>query len=81
MNVGTKVILKQFNGEYYAPANLDPAENYWLLIGKTGKVVKSENSNSRVLVQFEENVRDLGLHCHNEITNSLLILTDDLEAI
>ncbi len=81
MKVGSKIRLKTFNGDSTAPEDCDPSENYWLLIDRTGSIVKPKNNCSRVLVQFEEQVSDLGLHCHNEIPNSLLILTSDLEVI
>lgn len=79
MDVGKKVKLVRFNNELTAPEKCDPSENYWSLIGKTGKIVKPINTNSRVLVQFDESVSKLGLHCHNEISNSLLILASDLK--
>jgi hypothetical protein len=81
MEVGLKVKLKIFNGDSEAPQDCSPSENYWLLIGKTGSIVEPENDRSRVLMQFHEQVGDLGLHCHNKIPNSLFILTSDLEAI
>lgn len=79
MEVDKKVKVISFNNELLAPENCDPSENYWLLIGKTGKIVRPINKNSRVLVQFEQSIKELGLHCHNEIPNSLLILTSDLK--
>lgn len=81
MDVGLKIRLKTFNGDSDKPEDCDPSENYWLLIGKTGTIVQPKNNHSRVLIQFDELVSDLGLHCHSEIPNSLLILTSDLEAI
>ncbi len=81
MKIGSKIILKSFNGEKITPKDCDPSENYWLLIGKTGKVVKTINSNSRLLIKFDISVLDLGLHCHNEIPNSLYILESDLGVI
>ena len=81
MEVGLKVKLKTFNGDSDAPEKCDPSENYWVLIGKTGTIVKPENDRSRVLMQFDEQIGGFGLHCHNDIPNSLLILTSDLEVI
>ncbi len=81
MEVGLNIKLKTFNGDSKAPKDCDASENYWLLIDKTGTIVKPKNSRSRVLIQFDEQVSDFGLHCHNEIPNSLLILTSDLELI
>ncbi|MCP3925210.1 MAG: hypothetical protein GY714_21770 [Desulfobacterales bacterium] len=81
MDVGLSVKLNSFNGSVSTPNNCEPSENYWLLIGKQGIVVKTENTNSRVLVQFKDQVSELGLNCHNEIPNSLLIGVSDLEVI
>ena len=81
MIIGSKVKLISFNGNLFAPNECDPSENYWVLIGKSGTVIKSENYRSRVLVQFDELVSGFGLHCHNEIPNSLLILVSDLKNI
>ena len=78
---GTKVKLKTFNSTSASPEDCDPSENYWLLIGEIGTVKLPENNRSRVLVQFEKSVESNGLHCHNEIENSLLILTTDLEIL
>jgi len=79
--INSKIILKEFNGNSEAPEDCDPQENYWLLIGRKGKIVKEMNSRSRVLVQFNESVSELGLHCHNEVPNSLYILLSDIEFI
>ena len=81
MDVGSRIRLATFNGDSKSPDDCVQSENYWLLIGKTGIIVKSENNNSRVLVQFDEQVSSLDLHCHNKISNSLLIKITDLEAI
>ena len=81
MDVGTKVKLVTFNGSIESLDKCDPSENYWSLIGATGTISKMENARGRVLVTFNSEVSDLGLHCHNEIPNSLLILASDLEVI
>lgn len=81
MNIESRVKLVSFNGENNSPDECDSTENYWILVGKTGTVMKSENSRKRVLVKFDESVSELGLHCHNPIPNSLLILTSDLEIV
>ena len=81
MNVGSKVKLKTFNGRFAAPGKCDPSENYWLLIGTTGTISKSENIRGRVLVMFDIDPIGLGLYCHNEVPNSLLILPSDLEVL
>lgn len=56
-----------------------PEENYWLLIGQAGNIVAPPNERNRVLVKFERQVSSFGLHCHNDVSNSLLILQTDLE--
>ena len=81
MIVESKVKLVTFNGETNSVEICDPTENYWILVGKTGTIVQPENIRKRVLVKFDESVSELGLHCHNQIPNSLLILTSDLELI
>ena len=81
LELGAKVKLKTFNNTSLAPEDCDQSENYWLLIGETGTIKKPENNRSRVLVQFDNSVESKGLHCHNEIVNSLLILTTDLEVL
>ncbi len=83
---GSEVALNTFQGLKEAPKGIDQHDNYWQLIGAKGKVI-SEHQKShpaypdmgkRALVQFEENVRALGLTCHNETENSLWIFVSDL---
>jgi len=81
MDIDSKVILKTFNNEVSTPEDCDPSENYWLLIGKTGTIIKSKYNQSRLLIKFDESVSASGLHCHNEISNSLFILSSDLKEI
>lgn len=81
MEVFSKVKLSTFNGGSSPPKGCEPSENYWALIGSTGTIVKPKNKRGRVLVKFDNDVSSLGLHCHNEILNSLLILPTDLEVI
>ncbi len=64
----------------------DDRENYWKLIGKTGVLVNSSNdsmyqSDIRVLIQFDEEIENFGLECHNLIPNALWILKEDLVKI
>ena len=63
--------------------DLDERENYWVLIGKTGKIIESKNENfkNRVLVLFDDNLDNLNLFNHNPIKNTLWILTTDLEIV
>ena len=81
MKVGQKARLVTFNGELECSEYCDPSENYWSLINLTGTVVKDVNSRGRVTVTFDANVGSKGLHCHNEIPNSLHILPSDLAVI
>ncbi len=81
LEIGAKVRLKTFNNTSVPPKDCEASENYWALIGITGIIKKPINNQSRVLVQFDNSVESLGLHCHNEIENSLLILTSDLEVL
>ncbi|MEE9159326.1 MAG: hypothetical protein V3U60_13180 [Gammaproteobacteria bacterium] len=81
MDVGSRAKLRTFNGNMEAPEGCDPSENYWSLIGSIGTVVKPENGRSRILFQFDKQVSELELHCHNEVPNSLLISVSDLEPI
>jgi hypothetical protein len=87
-NVGDLVILGSFHGTQQPSKEIRNSENYWKLIGKSGVVVKTENQSShklpkhelgeRVLIKFNYDVSVLGLHCHNEIENSLWIFISDL---
>ncbi len=77
---GTRVILRAFNGAASTPPDCRTDENYWRLIGERGAVIETPPDNPRVLVQFDRPAAELGLHCHNPIPNSLLILKSDLEA-
>ena len=79
IEIGTKVKLIKFNKTVNTPADCDEQENYWSLIGGNGVVVKPENSHKRVLVQFEDHHKLEKLHCHNEVENSLWILSSDLK--
>ena len=76
MKIGDRVVLKRFNGSIEGPEDCGACENYWLLIGQRGKV--EEERGERVTVVFDDEVRKLGLHCHNPIPNSLYILKSDL---
>ena len=74
-----RVILRTFNGASAAPTGCSPGNNFWRLIGEKGTVVEPVNSAGRVLVQWDEPVSRLGLHCHNPVPNSLYILASDLQ--
>ena len=90
MNIGDRVRLVTFNGINKPKFNTLAQENYWILIGETGVVVKSPTETTiyasfsklpRVLVNFKKDMSGCGLIAHNEIENSLWILITDLEVI
>jgi len=86
---GDRVLLKSFLNLPHAPKGTKPGEDYWKLLGLKGEIVSHEKKTSpafpekgeRVLVKFEDEVSEYGLHCHNEIANALWIHTSDLEPI
>ena len=77
--IGARVKLKTFLGGTIPPKNCDSGENYWRLIGQGGKVIAEVPNSDRVVVEFENPVATLGLHCHNPEPNSLRIKWADLE--
>ena len=81
LTLNAKIILTTFNGTAASPEECPHGENYWLLIGCTGRIAEAINQNGRVLVVFDESVSKKGLHCHNPVPNSLYILESDLKAI
>ena len=81
IRIGAAVELVTFQGEVSAPEDCDRAENYWKLIGERGTVRDVENSGKRVLVVFENDVASQGLHCHNEVPNSLYLKGSDLRVV
>jgi hypothetical protein len=90
LKIGQKVKLKRFNGTLRPDENCPSYENYWQLIGSIGQIVKDPNEkdqyasfsdNPRLLVQFEKDVKSLGLECHNNVENSLWILESDLKKL
>ena len=86
MKKGRKYILKTFNGTRTPDEDCDEYENYWKLIEEEGTVIDYAEdlnfpSRSRVLFQFNIDVKSLGLECHNEKPNALWILKTDLKEI
>jgi hypothetical protein len=85
--IGERVVMKSFNGTPQPTERVKSSENYWLLVGRVGVIVKTwreadfEMTTARFLIKFDECVKDLGLHCHNEIENSLWILSTDIESV
>ena len=86
-SVGDPVVLTAFLGKKIASDPVRDSDNYWKLIGKRGRVAKNEIQSKmprheygeRVLVVFDEDVKNLGLSCHNEVANSLWIFISDLK--
>ena len=83
------VVLKSFWGTMAPTGNVRANENYWILVGEKGVVLKSESETTlprhergeRVLVLFDVDIRAKGLECHNEVDNSLWIFVSDLEKV
>ena len=84
--VGERVRLKSFRGTTHAPVDTRQVDDYWLLVGLLGTVVDTDDvakigrhsGGSRVLVKFDCQVTDLGLHCHNEVPNAIWVFASDL---
>jgi hypothetical protein len=80
-----RVTLHLFQGTKSAPEAQRAGEDYWRLIGHSGAVVETDDapvgrlpSGPRVLVQFDVDPADLGLHCHNPVARALWIKGTDL---
>lgn len=85
MKKGQKFKLNTFNGTTTTAAGCNQSENYWKLIGTTGTLVNFAHelnfpNEDRVLIQFNIDVSAYGLECHNDMPNSLWILSSDLIA-
>jgi hypothetical protein len=82
MKTGDKVRLVSFNNSVGGPVELTEDEDYWRLLGKDGVVVStippSGIKSNRVLIKFNEDIREIGLACHNQIENALWIKRSDL---
>lgn len=85
---GTIVRLCSFNGTSAAPAKVEESENYWRLVGSRGRIVRSPTEEHlyasfsmvrKYLIQFETNLRDIGLVSHNEVVNALWINQSDFK--
>jgi hypothetical protein len=85
---GDRVTVATFRGTATAPPQIRDEDNYWRLIGLSGVVVDGKAIidsvptvlGVRVLVQFDEDLLQIGLHAHNELPNSLWIYSEDLRA-
>lgn len=90
MKKGDKVVLETFNLMSKSNEGVEPSENYWLLLGKTGHVIQSPlesgiyasfSREKRLLIKFDVDLSAFHLSCHNEVENSLWILEADLRVI
>ena len=81
--IGDRVVVRAFNGSNEAPRGVTPSENYWQLVGCTGTVAIDRPAKGikldRILVTLDRDVISSGLHCHNEVQNSLWLRSVDLE--
>jgi len=86
LHKNSQVIVQSFLGLTTAPVNTGDADNYWKLIGKKGIILMNEREGGmsrhvrgeRVLVKFLDEVKALGLNCHNDVENSLWMFVVDL---
>lgn len=84
--VGQRVTLRSFRGTILAPRGTHARDNYWLLVGCRGTIVRNDDTSevgrrpdgARVLVKFDNEVAALGLTCHNQVPNALWLFTSDL---
>ena len=77
------VKLVTFNDTLNPVEASESENNYWILIGSSGRVVCTDPdpgiSEDRILVQFDCNLDELGLANHNKLPNALWIKMSDLE--
>ena len=82
LQLGSIVQLVTFSGEKFASKRVCATEDFWKLVGFTGKVVSMSPPKNigqeRVLIQFDVTLSTMGLHCHNETQNSLWIKNSDI---
>ena len=84
MEKGRKYKLVSFNGTTNPDDDCSSNENYWILIGQSGKLINFSTelnfgNDKRVLIRFDQNLENQGLECHNPALNALWILKTDLE--
>lgn len=73
------VRLKTFLGTREPNKDTWERENYWKLIGASGKVIDVNEISEQALVLFERNLDDYQVENHNPVKNSLWIKMTDLE--
>jgi hypothetical protein len=88
MQAGERVIVKSFMGKKSPDTHTENEFNYWKLIGLHGTVIDSRESHpfykdkgAQILVKFDKNLKDLGLHAHNEPPNSLWLFSSDIKKV
>ena len=86
MEKGIRYKLISFNGTIKPGKTCEPNENYWALIGQSGKLINFSQElkfgdNNRVLLKFDQDITKQGLECHNQVSNALWILKTDLERL
>ena len=79
MEINSKIKIKSFLGTSHPSKVINEDENYWILIGETGKIIEIEET--KYLILFDKNLDSLGLINHNPVKNSLWILKSDVEKI
>ncbi len=79
MSSDLRVKLKSFLGTSNSPEPVDENENYWKLIGRTGKVINEVSGEEKLLVLFDDDLNEMGLENHNPTSNSLMINKSDLQ--
>ena len=86
LHKNSQVLVQSFLGLTTSPEDTKDIDNYWKLIGRKGLVLMSEREGGmsrhvrgeRVLVKFLDDVKALGLSCHNDVENSLWMFVVDL---
>lgn len=86
LHKNSQVLVQSFLGLKTSPGGTRDIDDYWKLIGKKGIVLMSEREGGinrhargeRVLVKFLDDVKALGLSCHNDVENSLWMFVVDL---
>jgi len=87
--LGVRVKLNLFHGEKVSPEPVGQDTDFWKLIGLEGVIISKSlkshpafrDKGKRALVRFDQNIDELGLVSHNEVSNSLWIFVTDLEQI
>jgi len=83
-----RVTIKSFMGTKKPDTDIENEFNYWRLIGLKGVVIDHrdkhpfyKNKGEQLLIQFDKDIKKLGLHTHNDIPNSLWVFKSDTKEI